>query len=112
MSILVEQTIFKLYCCSYPKCDKEYSSKFSLKRHIQVYHFKKREVECQVCHKTFRILQNLVEHTYIHLNIKPYSCEFCGDSFRHKASFLAHKRSRICLSELNLAESGGVIKNR
>lgn len=98
MSEVSQITIFKIYSCGFNYCDKEYSSKFSLERHIQIIHLKKKEVECELCHKKFRVMQNLVEHKYIHQNIKPYECELCGKNFRHNSTFLAHKRKKECLN--------------
>lgn len=87
---------FKLFCCMYPGCGKEYGTKFNLKRHVVVYHRKEKEVECQVCGKSFRVLQNYIEHSYIHTNEKPYKCQLCGKKFRHKASYFAHSRKKLC----------------
>ena len=84
---------FKLYCCMFENCNKEYRSKFNLKRHVQVYHLRAKQVQCHVCFKFFRIQQNLIEHSYIHTQDKPYSCRFCGEKFRHKSSHLKHERS-------------------
>lgn len=103
MSDIQQLTIFKVFCCGYNFCDKEYSSQFSLKRHVQIIHLKKKEVECELCHKTFRVMKNLIEHRYIHQNIKPYKCESCGKQFRHNSTFLAHKRNKECLGTTELS---------
>lgn len=96
MSLNSKITHFQFFCCMHPDCGKEYGSKFNLKRHVQVFHHRTKEVKCEVCHKNFRVMQNLIEHSFIHSGIKPYACEQCGDKFRHKATFLAHKRKKLC----------------
>ena len=88
--------VFTLYCCMYLGCGKEYSSKFNLKRHVDHFHRKIKQVQCQVCSKYFRVQSNLNEHMYIHTKQKPYSCQLCGLQFRHKSSVLAHKRNSAC----------------
>ena len=80
----------------YPECGKEYASKFNLKRHVQVFHHRNKQVKCDICNKYFRVKQNLIEHSFIHSGIKPYECELCGDRFRHNSTFLAHKRKKLC----------------
>lgn len=96
MSLQSNLTSFQVFCCMYPECGKEYGSKFNLKRHVQVYHHRIKQVECEVCRKVFRVRQNLIEHSYIHTGQKPYACGLCGERFRHKATFLAHKRKKLC----------------
>ena len=96
MSSGPEVKTFQIYCCMHAGCGKEYGSKFNLKRHIQIFHQRAKQVECLVCHKTFRIKQNLIEHSYIHTKSKPYFCYVCGDRFRHKSTLLNHTRNNLC----------------
>ena len=96
MSSTPEVKKFQIYCCTHLDCGKEYGSKFNLKRHIEIFHLRAKQVECLICHKTFRIKQNLIEHSYIHTKSKPYFCYLCGDRFRHKSTLLNHTRNKLC----------------
>lgn len=87
-------TVFTFFCCMFNNCGKEYNSKFNLKRHVEIYHLKSKQVQCPICFKFFRIKQNLVEHSYIHSKQKPYRCSWCRLSFRHKSSLLKHDREK------------------
>lgn len=102
---ITNQKFFKLYCCMFVGCGKEYSLKFNLKRHVEVNHFKSKEVECEICQKRFSIKQNYLEHKSIHLNQKPYSCSLCFTCFRHKSTFLKHKRENLCKRNINRSYS-------
>ena len=84
---------FTIFCCMYKDCSKEYTSKFNLKRHVQLFHLRSKQVQCEVCHKKFRIPQNLIEHSYIHEGIKPYKCRKCGKTIRHKTTYLKHLKT-------------------
>jgi uncharacterized Zn-finger protein len=70
------------YVCSKPGCKKEYTTRFSLRRH-HASHLSKRHI-CALCFKSFALAQYLKEHTYIHTGQKPFACEYagCGRQFR------------------------------
>jgi len=52
----------KPYKCNHPGCDKQYSRGKALN-----------------------------EHQFVHTGIYLYKCDLCGESFRYKANFDAHK---------------------
>ncbi|CAK5269661.1 unnamed protein product [Mycena citricolor] len=49
---------------------------------------------CQLCSGTFTALNGLKNHMYRHFNVRPFSCTFCGDSFRTKATQQRHTRTK------------------
>ena len=83
----------EIFCCMYRDCEKEYRSRQNLKRHINISHLLKKQSTCSLCQKVFKNSTNLKEHYLIHTDSKPYKCEVCGMSFRHKAKFGTHKKS-------------------
>lgn len=85
--------IERLFCCPVEDCDREYKSKFNLKKHIQTWHLNAISFNCKVCNKKFVSKQNLREHNFIHLNKKPFKCTFCGKKFRQSSQLCLHKRS-------------------
>lgn len=82
-----------LYCCPDSQCDKEYQSKFNLKRHVLYNHLGRKPFICQICNKDFVSKQNLLEHNFIHTGAKPYKCSLCGLRFRQVSLLSLHKRS-------------------
>ena len=68
----------KLRC---PHCPHEafLFDKKRLQRHIEEIHTMGRIYPCPEfgCQQTFRRVRNLKQHSFIHLNIKPYQCKWC-----------------------------------
>ena len=85
--------IERLYCCPVEYCDREYKSKFNLKKHVQTWHLNIIAFSCKVCNKRFVSKQNLREHNFIHQDKKPFRCSFCGKKFRQSSQLCLHKRS-------------------
>ena len=85
--------IERLFCCPIEDCTKNYKSKFTLKKHIEIWHLHRVSFQCRICNKGFVSKQNLREHIFIHQNIKPFRCSFCGKKFRQSSQLCLHKRS-------------------
>ena len=88
----MDQTEVNLYCCMAPNCDKTYQSKFNLKRHVEIAHYKIKRFECSVCLGLYSSLQNLKEHINLHSGFKPFTCPLCGEHFRQASQLSLHKR--------------------
>ena len=82
-----------LYCCPNANCNKEYHSKFNLKRHVLYNHVGTKPFTCSICTKKFVSKQNLREHQFTHTGAKPYKCNLCGLKFRQTSLLSLHKRS-------------------
>jgi uncharacterized Zn-finger protein len=84
----------KQFVCSTPGCNKEYSTKFALKRHTLT-HSGNKKYGCKFCHKKFGLEQYKKEHEYIHTNETPYVCgiDECVESFRQRAKLCLHRMS-------------------
>jgi uncharacterized Zn-finger protein len=82
----------KQFVCSHPGCNKEYSTKFALKRHA-ITHSKKKQFSCRFCSKKFALEQYQKEHEYIHTNETPYTCgiDGCTEAFRQRAKLCLHR---------------------
>ena len=83
---------FVLYCCCYESCQREYKSKFTLKKHVLHNHIGYKPFNCIQCGKFFVSKQNLIEHQFIHDDTKPYTCILCGESFRQASRLAVHRR--------------------
>ena len=81
------------YECKVASCDKSYTTRFSLRRHIASHSAIKQHV-CVLCFKTFTLAQYLKEHTYIHTQQKPFKCDFegCNRAFRQAGKLSMHKK--------------------
>lgn len=53
--------------CQFPRCEKRFTTKFSLKRHYYI-HSRQKTYRCQFCTKMFALPQYLKEHQYTHTN--------------------------------------------
>jgi uncharacterized Zn-finger protein len=80
------------YCCMYPACGSEYSSKYNLKRHVESVHLKVKKFSCSICKNLFSSKQSLKEHYYKHQGAMPFRCITCDKSFRQASLLSLHKR--------------------
>lgn len=80
--------------CYYPACTKAFSTKFNLRRHVNVSHLSIRAFQCPVCSKHFASKQNLREHGFIHTGEKPFVCQFegCDRRYRQASQLAFHRR--------------------
>lgn len=92
MKVITEYKV-SLYCCMMNNCNKSYSTKFNLKRHVEIAHLKQKKHKCNFCERFFVSQQNLREHIFIHTGAKPYQCSICGDYFRQISQLSLHKRN-------------------
>ena len=88
-----------LYCCMIPGCDKAYSSRFNLKRHVETIHQKMKKHQCSECMRWFASKQNLVEHIYTHTGDRPFECTICDQAFRQASQLSLHKRKHDLQNE-------------
>ena len=77
--------------CQVPECDKVFTTKFNLVRHISTVHLKIRKWGCKTCGLKFGSKQNLQEHENIHEKKKPCICKTCGQSFNEYSQLASHK---------------------
>ena len=83
----------KPHSCTHEGCDKAFTTRFSLRRHL-VSHLPAKQFQCKLCFKKFTLGQYLREHMYIHTGQKPYVCKYpgCGKSFRQAGKLSQHKK--------------------
>ena len=68
----------KVFICDFNNCERIFKAKYSLTRHIQSKHFKKKKYACKHCNKTFALSHNLKEHEFIHTQASPFICGIDG----------------------------------
>lgn len=70
----------KTYECTYPACEKTYSSKINLAEHLAVHEEKK--FDCSLCDRTYLNSGSLRRHVdHFHNNIRNYICPVCEKGF-------------------------------
>jgi len=74
-----------------PWCQKDYSCKSSLNRHLRL-HRGYRPFKCSTCGKRFSQRSTLNNHGRIHSGERPYKCDMCPKQFVQKGNLLRHKR--------------------
>lgn len=81
--------------CYYPACIKTFSSKFNLRRHVNVSHLSIKAFLCEICGKSFASKQNVKEHRFIHTGEKPFRCTGCGRCFRQASQLSSHRKTHL-----------------
>ena len=73
------------------KCGDCFTSGTGLKRHKNVVHTDSRPFKCEICSKSFKMLQNLKGHKRTHTGERPYHCDQCEYTCALPSSLRTHK---------------------
>ncbi|XP_056119476.1 gastrula zinc finger protein XlCGF8.2DB-like [Rhinichthys klamathensis goyatoka] len=82
-------SVKKQHCCE--KCGKKFTQLRALKTHLRKHtqKFEKKKFPCSTCGKSFK---DLAAHERVHAEVKPFTCEICGQGFTVKGSLYMHQR--------------------
>uniref|UniRef100_A0A1I8M2W6 Uncharacterized protein n=1 Tax=Musca domestica TaxID=7370 RepID=A0A1I8M2W6_MUSDO len=84
----IQRKVHRFYC---QQCDRDFSTKTNLNRHMQSHEGKKPHV-CPHCSKSFTQKSTLKQHIFTHTGEKPYICEYCDRGFTQCKSLIFHTR--------------------
>lgn len=80
-----------------PICGKEFKFSSNITRHIESVHNKVRNHPCNLCDKSFYEKVHLNTHMAIHLDDRPFLCDYpdCGKSFKLLQYLTYHQNSHL-----------------
>lgn len=92
--------MFKCHLCT----EYETVNKQCLVNHIKIKHSEEKKFLCEVCNKSFKLKNTLVNHLRQHTRETPYCCEFCKRKFSSSGNFYAHRKRMHAAQVLQLKE--------
>ncbi|XP_055371564.1 uncharacterized protein LOC129605684 [Condylostylus longicornis] len=85
----LQRNINRTHICI--KCDKDFSTKTNLMRHMQT-HDGIKPFQCNICGNGFTQNGSLKSHMLIHTGERPHQCNVCGRGFTQAKSLIFHMR--------------------
>ncbi|XP_058461199.1 GDNF-inducible zinc finger protein 1-like isoform X2 [Malaya genurostris] len=82
-------------------CDYSAANMQCLRNHMRVQHTDLKPFACDVCGKTFKLKNTLLNHHVQHTGVKKFCCEFCSRTFASSGNYYAH-RKRMHPQELHV----------
>lgn len=86
----IKHGISKPYRCPEIGCDRKYGRRDKLITHIKRDHQKKRNYECDECHKQFYSKGNWKTHCRIHREEREFKCQLCDGAYKQRSALLSH----------------------
>lgn len=86
---MIQHSGIKYLCqiCSYsalnPQC---------LRNHMRVQHSDEKPFKCDLCEKTFKLKNTLLNHIVQHTGVKKFSCQFCSRTFASSGNYYSHRK--------------------
>lgn len=103
------------FVCEYKGCEKSYSTKYNLKRHIECAHDCIKRFQCEICSKFLSSKQNLQEHIFTHGQDKLFKCteSGCSQTFRQRSQLSNHRKMHrellILKEQLKIVEKEEIV---
>uniref|UniRef100_A0A8D8TN88 Zinc finger protein 585B n=3 Tax=Cacopsylla melanoneura TaxID=428564 RepID=A0A8D8TN88_9HEMI len=90
-NVIEEMLISTEFECSH--CEKIFTSKVLLRKHIRTMHTSEKSFSCHQCGLAFTVKSRLEAHIeYVHLKIRNYQCDKCEWAFYARADLERHER--------------------
>jgi uncharacterized Zn-finger protein len=81
----------KTFFCSWKGCNKSFSEKNPLTRHLRT-HTQEKPFVCSTCKKKFNDDSNRKRHEYLHTGRNGFICRFCPGKFTRRTDRRRHER--------------------
>lgn len=78
------------YLCQ--ECDYTALNPQCLRNHMRVQHTNLKPFACDLCDKTFKLKNTLLNHLVQHTGIKKFSCQFCSRTFASSGNYYSHRK--------------------
>lgn len=78
------------YTCS--SCSYSALNRQCLRNHIRVHHTDTKPFSCNVCGKSFKLKNTLLNHMVQHTGIRKFSCPFCTRTFASSGNYYTHRK--------------------
>ena len=86
------------------KCNKHYSTRSQLLRHIRLVHVGVRKYACEYCDQRLKCKAELQDHIdAIHLKVKRHACNYCEQRFSCRANLYKHRKTHGIVSDVKPA---------
>ncbi|XP_055624000.1 transcription factor grauzone-like [Toxorhynchites rutilus septentrionalis] len=73
-------------------CDYSAVNMQCLRNHMRVQHTDLKPFSCDVCGKSFKLKNTLLNHQVQHTGVKKFTCEFCLRTFASSGNYYAHRK--------------------
>ena len=73
-----------------PHCQRTYSSKGGLNRHVNLIHKKLSRYRCETCGKGLMVRSHYLDHIATHAMVKRHVCPICNMYFTYKSYLIDH----------------------
>ncbi|XP_071487338.1 uncharacterized protein [Diadema antillarum] len=83
----------KPYSCT--SCDRSYTKKAFLVRHLVQVHAAEKPFKCDECDNCYAHPLSLRHHKLVHADARPHLCDICGKSFLDGSSLNKHKQTHL-----------------
>ena len=99
----------KKFPCTFEGCDRRFSVMRKLRDHINEQHLNIRPYQCNICGQSFTKQKLLGMHVKIHSDERTHICPFCKKGFKQSATLFRHKRSCSLNPHRDLSTSNKIL---
>ena len=83
----------KTFRCTVDGCSEAFYTEREQQKHVDVVHLNIKPFHCEVCGESFAQKHLLNGHKLIHSDKRTFICPFCGKGFKQSATLYRHKKS-------------------